>query len=183
VQASALSPVASVVHVLGHASTSSSRDNLRWVADLWHLIAAHPGLDWEAVVALLEASRLTLPVFVMLEYVAQFGMPVPADALARLAADAARAPRAAQEVALGGAHVSARGRLRNLWRSTPSWRARARIARWLVAPSVGYMRSAYPVPSAWLLPLRYVHRPVRSLAWKLAERPGATAAPASQEDP
>ncbi|MEO8605865.1 MAG: nucleotidyltransferase family protein, partial [bacterium] len=176
VRAWGLSSAANVVHVLGHASTSASRDNLRWVADVWHLLAAHPGLDWEGVIALLEAARLTLPVFVLLAYVAQLGMPVPADVLARLAAHAARAPRAAEEVALGAAHASARGRLRNLWLSTPSWRARARIARWLVAPSVDYMRSAYPVPSAWLLPLRYVHRPARSLVWKLTARPGAAAA-------
>ncbi len=171
-----LSLEATVVHVLGHASTSPSRHNLRWVTDIWHLLAAHPGLDWEAIVELLGACRLTLPVFVMLEYVAQFGMPIPAQVLAQLEAHAARVPRAAEEVALGGAHASARGRLRNLWASTPSWRARARIARWLVAPSVGYMRSAYPVPSAWRLPWRYVQRPARSIAGKLAEWPGTAAA-------
>jgi hypothetical protein len=183
VPAVGLSPEANVVHVLGHASTSSSRDNLRWVADVWHLLAAHPGLDWEMVVELLETCRLTLPVFVMLEYVAQFGMPVPAQVLARLEAHAARVSRAAQEVALGGAHATARGRLRNLWASTPSWRARARIARWLVAPSAGYMRSAYPVPSVWLLPLRYVHRPAHSIAEKVAEWPGAAAARPARKDP
>jgi hypothetical protein len=169
VRAWGLSAEANVVHVLGHASTSSSRQNLRWVADVWQLLASHPELDWQAVVELLAACRLTLPVFILLQYSARFGMPVPAPVLSQLAAHAARAPRAAEEVALGGAHAAAQGRLRNLWAATPSWRARARIARWLVAPSADYMRSAYPGSSAWLLPVRYAHRPARAIAAKLAE--------------
>lgn len=56
------------------------------------------------------------------------------------------ARRAAEEVTLGGAHASPRGRLRHLWRSTPSWRGRARGARWVATPSAEDMRSRLSRP-------------------------------------
>ena len=170
------SRAASMVHVLGHATYSPSRHNLRWVADAWHLAACRPGLDWEEVAARVDAYRLTLPVFVLLRYLAALGVPVPSEPLARLAAGAARAGRVVEEVALGGAHAAARGNLRSLWQATVSWRGRARLARWVAAPSPAYMRSAYAVPSAWVLPLRYLHRPARAVAGKLRRAPAASPA-------
>lgn len=162
-------PEATLVHVLGHATYSPSRRNLRWVADSWHLVARHD-LDWDDVVARIETYRLALPVAVLAAYLADLGVAVPPEAVARLRARAAVAPLAAREVALGGAHAGPRGDLRSLWRSTASWRGRATVARWVVAPSPAYLRSAFAPPAAWLLPVCYLYRPARYVAGTLRRR-------------
>jgi putative nucleotidyltransferase-like protein len=167
VSARAASPEATLVHVLGHATYSTSRGNLRWVADLWHLLARHRDLDWTAIEANIEAHRLALPVSVLLRHLACFGLPVPPNALMRLRERAALAGRVAEDVALGGALAATRGDFRHLWRSTASWRGRMRVARWAVAPSPAYLRSAFPVSAEWLYPLCYVYRPARFVAGRL----------------
>ncbi|HUF70194.1 MAG TPA: nucleotidyltransferase family protein [Longimicrobiales bacterium] len=156
-----VSSEATLVHVLGHATYSASRRNLRWVTDAWHLLAAGTPLDWDDIVVRLDAYRLTLPVAVLLRYISEFGMEVPADVLVRVTRRAQAATSVAEDVALGGALAARSGDLRTLWRSTRSWRSRARFARWLVAPSPAYMRSTFRVESAWLYPLLYACRPVR----------------------
>ncbi len=158
------------MHVLGHATCSPSRRNLRWVADAWHLLAAAPGLDWSDVTARVDAHRLALPVSVLLHYLADFGAPVSSDVLAAFDERAARADHVAQDVAIGGAHTAPRD-LAALWRATGSWRGRARVARWIVAPSRGYLRSAFPRPSGWLLPLCYLYRPARFVVGSVTRRP------------
>jgi hypothetical protein len=167
---------ATLVHVLGHATYSPSRRNLRWVTDAWHLMARHAELDWADVVARLDASRVTLPVSVLLAYLAELGAAVPADVVAHLRARAAVAPRAAEDVALGGAHAGPRGDLRSLWRSTASWRGRVRVARWVLAPSPAYLQSAFALPAAWLFPLCYLYRPARFVAGSLVRRAAPPAA-------
>jgi hypothetical protein len=164
-----------LVHVLGHASYSASRRNLRWMADAWHLLSRHPGLDWDLVASRVQAYRLTLPVSVLLDYLADFGMPVPPDVVARLRKRAAAAVPVAEDVALGGALAATQGDVRRLWRSTRSWRGRVRVARWAVAPSPAYVRSAFAPPRPWLYPLLYFYRPARFAAAKLRRptRPSA----------
>ncbi len=167
--ARAPAPEATLVHVLGHASYSPSRRNLRWVADAWHLVARHD-LDWDDVVGRIDAYRLALPIATLAAYLADLGARIPPPALAALQARAAAAHRAAYEVALGGAHAGPRGDLASLWRSAASWRGRARVARWVVAPSSTYLRSAFPVQTAWLLPVCYLYRPVRFVAGTFRRR-------------
>lgn len=170
VEARTPSREATLCHVLGHATYSRSRRNLRWVADAWHILAADGGVDWGDVLVRLDAYRLTLPVSVLLHYLAEFGMAVAPEVVIALRQRAVTAERAAEEVALGGAHAGPRGDLGSLWRSTSSWRGRARFARWVVAPSATYMRSAFPLPASWLVPLCYVYRPARFIARRLVRR-------------
>lgn len=167
VPARAPSPEALLVHVLGHATYSSSRRNLRWVADAWHLTAGHPDLDWEEIVGRLGAYRLTLPVWVLLRYLAGLGAAVPPSVLACLERRAATAGWTAEDVALGGGYRGIGSDLGWLWRSPPSWRGRLRVARWVLAPSPGYLRSAFALPSAWLVPLCYLYRPAHYVAARL----------------
>ncbi len=178
VEAPTLAPEAALVHRLGHASYSVSRANLHWVADAWHLVARHPHLDWDDVLRRIDAHRLALPIFVLLRWLAGFGMPVPSDTQTALEGSAIAADRAAEDVALGGALAGARGRMRALWDATPSWRGRARLLRWGVAPSFPYLRSRYPDTPAARLPAGYVHRPAafvaRALRRRLADRQTAT---------
>lgn len=164
VPARAPSPEATVVHLLGHAAYSPSRRNLRWVADAWHLTAGHPDLDWKDIADRLEAYRLDLPVWVLLRYLAELGAAVPPGVLARLEERAATAGWTAEDVALGGGYRGIGYDLRRLWRSPPSWRGRLRVARWVLAPSPGYLRTAFALRSAWVVPLYYLYRPARYAA-------------------
>lgn len=168
-RARAPSAEAMLVHVLGHATCSASRRNLRWVADAWHLVAATPALDWSDVLARIDAHRLALPVSVLVRHLADSGAPVPGDLPAALDRRAARADRVAQDVAIGCAHIEPRDLLA-LWRTTRTWRGRARIVRWMVAPSRGYLRSTFPGPSGWALPLCYLYRPARFVAASVGRR-------------
>jgi hypothetical protein len=164
------SPEATLVHVLGHATYSSSRRNLRWVADAWHILSRPDELDWEDVQARIAAHRLALPVSVLLDYLAAFGMAVPPGALTRLRERAARADRVAEDVALGGITSAMQGDVLGIWRSTRSWRARLRLARWAVAPTPTYVRETFGVPGDWRLPFCYLYRPARFLGGRLARR-------------
>jgi hypothetical protein len=169
---------ATLVHVLGHASYSSSRQNLRWVADAWHILAARPDLEWDQVVDRLEACRLTVPVSVLLRYLRDVGMPVPPGVVARAHALAADAPAAALDVAIEGACAGPGGGFRRLWQSTPSRGGRLRVVRWAVAPSLAGMRHAFPRVPRWLIPLCYLYRPARFVAAAVvgrARRPPAVA--------
>jgi hypothetical protein len=87
---------------------------------------------------------------------------------------AAAAARVEADVALGGARRGPRGDLGSIWRSARSWRGRLRLARWVVAPSAGYMKSAFPLATSWQVPLCYVYRPLRFVSDQLVRRPAPT---------
>jgi Uncharacterised nucleotidyltransferase len=163
VPARILQPEAMLVHVLGHATYSPSRGNLRWVSDAWHVVAAHEDLDWSDVTARIAAYRLAVPVATLVGYLSALGARVPSEVAAKLRSMAAGADRAAEDVALGGVHAATGSDTGRLWSATMSWRGRMRIIRWAVAPSRRYMRSAFSASRAWLYPIYYVYRPVRFL--------------------
>jgi hypothetical protein len=167
------------VHVLGHATYSSSRRNLRRVADAWNVAVGQPDLDWEDVIARIAAHRLDLPIFGLLNYLAEFGLPIPADALACVRAPAGQADRIAEDVALGGITAATQGHVIGLWRAAQSWRGRLRLARWVMAPTPAYLRNTFEVPTDWLIPLCYLYRPARFVAVRLA-RPAPSADPPAQ---
>lgn len=173
---SILSPEATLVHVLGHATYSRSRSNLRWVADTWHLLARHLDLDWGEVIDRVEDHRLTLPIAVLLRYLHAFGMRIPADMVALVERRAAATMPVAEDVSIGAALAARGGDLRSLWRSSGTWRGRARIARWMIAPTSGYLRSTFATPSGWHYPLAYSYRLLRFVSGRLAQRAGTPAA-------
>lgn len=152
-----------LVHVLAHATYSSTRRNLRWLTDAWHLLHGSPDIDWNCVVEHLDEWRMALPVNELLRYLAQFGMPIPAELMARVQLRAASLPPLARDVAFGGALSAAGGDLAALWRAAPSLRARAHLVRWMVAPSAAYVRSAFPERRSLPIALAYLQRPVRFL--------------------
>lgn len=159
-------PEATLVHVLGHATYSPSRRSLRWVTDAWHLVAHFTDLDWTDVARRLEAYRLALPVSPLLPWLAALGVAIPPPLLAEVRARAATAGGADEDVAIASALAALTGDIGALWRSA-SWPARLRLGRWAVAPSPTYLRSELRPPSAWLLPLCYVSRPLRFLGRRL----------------
>ncbi|MDQ6888013.1 MAG: nucleotidyltransferase family protein, partial [Gemmatimonadota bacterium] len=88
-----LSPADMLLHIGGHASGTCVPRSPRWVCDAWHVIQRHPELDWTTFTTAAERSRLTLPLAVMLRYLADdLRAPIPAGALDRLEDMARRAP-------------------------------------------------------------------------------------------
>jgi hypothetical protein len=162
--ASIPAPADMLVHVCGHAACSRSRLNLRWACDAWLLLAARGDLDWAVALDRVAASRLGLPLLVLLGYLAdQLGAPVPPEVRAALARMAAATPAAGLDVALWGARAGISGGVRSLLRAADGWRSSATIARWCMAPTPSYLRWSIGTGSRMPLPLQYVWRPLRHL--------------------
>jgi Uncharacterised nucleotidyltransferase len=158
-----LAPAEALVHVCGQASCSASRDSLRWVSDAWYLLAASPELCWDSVVATVRRWRLALPVSAMLGYLAgELGAAIPASVLAEVEGAAARASGRDREAALSGVRAGNRGTLGGLLRSTRRYGPRITLFKWMLCPSPSYLRSSYGGTASWLLPLYYLHRPLRA---------------------
>jgi hypothetical protein len=163
-----LSAADHLVFVCGQASCCGTRDALQWIADAWFLTQHRP--DWSIVVRAAEASRLSLPLAVMLSVLAdRFDAPVPSTVLDRLSAAAAAADRAARQIAIAGLRAGRRGRLRDLFRATSRWRGRFELAAALLAPSPTALKLGEPLryPHAW--PAYYVLRPTAYAARRLAK--------------
>lgn len=161
-----------LVYVIGQASCCASRDSLKWVADAWFL-AQQPTLDWAIVVRAAEEGRLALPLAVLLGMLAErFAAPVPPAVLEQISAAAAAVDRAAQQIAIAGLRAGRRGRLRDLFRATSTWRARFTLLRWLLAPSPTALRLGEPLryPRAW--PAYYLLRPPAYVARRMRRAAG-----------
>jgi hypothetical protein len=172
VVAGVLAPADALLHVLGHAFHSASRETLRWVLDAWHIIQRDGEVDWEQLTASAERGRLTLPALVMLRYLAEsLGANVPSAVLDRLEAAVDRAPDVERDVALRaartGACESVTGLLRRAHGGLP---ARTLAAWWLAFPSREYVRDVMGRESSAAMPLHYVQRPINYLRARGARR-------------
>lgn len=160
-----LSPGDMLLHVCGHAASGVSRESFRWVCDAWFLIERHPDLDWEVLLEHIEHSHLALPLSVTLGYLAEeLQAPIPASFLDRLHAVASQANMVEREVALCGAHASARGRFKNLLRMASNWRTRIFVLKWILFPSPAYLYLMQHLRPSWRLPFYYLARPLRYVA-------------------
>jgi len=163
-----LSRLDNLLHVCGRASYFPTRDSLLWVCDAWLLATRGSGLDWDQLIERATASRLLLPVDVVLGYLVQeLDAPVPGPVLARLHAAAATVDPLTLDVALFGARASGRSGLVGLLRAAGSWQERLRLLHRLLFPSAAYMRHAYDVAGTAWLPLYYVYRPLSYLCTRL----------------
>jgi hypothetical protein len=148
----------SLLHVCGHASYSESPASLRWVADAWSIVAKCADLDWDAFVDTASRTKLSLPMYVLLEYLfASLGAAIPLSVLQSLARDAKHVGTAAREAALLGM----RGKHHRLRAATRAWRSRAFLLRWRLLPSPSYLRWTYGVQSQSGVLLLYLVRVMR----------------------
>jgi hypothetical protein len=124
-----LCPPDMLVHVCGHASTSSRRPSGNWVIDSGSLLRRYPSLDWRRVVDLTTESGLALPMYVLLGYLGrELASPIPAWVLGELGAAASRADARLVAAAIDGAWRGRPGGLgRTLGRS--GWPSRWKILR------------------------------------------------------
>lgn len=139
-----LSSSDTLLHVCGHASCSESRASLRWVTDAWSIASKCADLDWDAFLGGAARTKLSLPVYVMLDYLlVKLGAAIPRPVLQSLARDARHVGATAREAALLGVRGS-HHRFRN---ATRDWRSRAFLLRWRLLPSPSYLRWTYGVGS------------------------------------
>jgi hypothetical protein len=168
VAARVLSRLDNLLHVCGRASYFPTRDSLLWICDAWLLTTHGSGLDWDQLIERATASRLLLPVDVVLGYlVRELEAPVPGPVLARLHAAAAAVDSVTLDVALFGARASGRSGLAGLLRAAGGWQERLRLLHRLLFPSAAYMRHAYHVAGTAWLPLYYIYRPLSYLCTRL----------------
>jgi hypothetical protein len=163
-QAFTLSPADQLAQVCGQAACCRSRDSLRWVCDAWYLIERASALDWEVLLQIAAASRLSLPLAAQLEYLRiNLEAAIPAAVRERLADHAARAGRTERDIALFCVRAGARGTLRNLFCAAPDWSDRVELLRWMLLPSPDSLRRGPPLRYPRLWRLEYVARPGRYL--------------------
>lgn len=163
-----LAPVDALLHVLGHAACSGSRDNLQWVCDAWHILNHHPEFDWDLFESMARKSRVVLPVAIMLDYlVGGLEAPVPSYVLDGLRREAAATSVVGIEAVICGARAGTRGQLRNLWKHTGCWKARMALLKWLVIPCPDCLQPPDAGKGSLLLPLYYAYRPVRYFARRI----------------
>ncbi len=166
-----LSPADNLLHVCGHAAGVRTRANLRWASDAWHIIDRHPDLDWQELSNCARSSGLTLPLYVMIRYLAEdLGAPVPPDGAAALAEAAGRSGGTEREAALFGALTGLTATVRALFREASGWRTRASLVRFVVFPSPACMGWSHRIPHWSMLPLFYVYRPFRYVGTRLYGR-------------
>ena len=164
-----------LIQVAGNAAHSAGRNSLRWACDASLLMARQPGLDWSLVLAIVEATRLALPLSITMRYLAEeLGASVPAEMIAQLDALADRSDYLAYEIAVLGALGGAHAKMRRKIATAPDWRARFTLLRCLLIPSAASMRATGHASDSWRLPYHYLRRPIvyaaRS-AFRLGMRP------------
>lgn len=166
--ARALSPADNLLHVCGFAASHESRAGLRWAVDAWRIIDRFRELDWEGLVATSEESRLSLPMYVLVRYLAdEMEAAVPAQAVRSLARSASKASARDREATLLGA-TRTLAALGAAVAAAGGARGRANVVRTVLLPSPAWMRERYDRAPAWILPALYVHRLGRHAAIRLA---------------
>ncbi|MDS3862227.1 nucleotidyltransferase family protein [Thermosynechococcaceae cyanobacterium BACA0444] len=74
-----------LLHICGHAATSSSCQSLTWVYDAYFLLQQFPQIDWQNLLDNAKSAGFSLPLWVMLQYLQQsFQSPVPEAFLSEL---------------------------------------------------------------------------------------------------
>lgn len=160
-----LAPGDNLLHVCGEAIFSPARASLQWACDAWLLMARPAELDWTTFVLAGASGGVTLPGWIMLDYMAgELGAAVPAGVLEELAEGAARTPAPERDQALFLARNASRSGALGQVALGATLGARARLFWWMLFPSAGYLRAssgrpggdARPVPLALLRARRLV---------------------------
>jgi len=157
-----LSPADALLHCCGHALHSQSRESHRWIVDAWFIVARWRDLDWEELMRIADHGRLTIPLAVLLTYLAyNLDAPIPLSALDALVVRAAAAKPIDGELALFGARSTGRGAFRTLLKREGNIAGQLRILKWMLLPSKAYMRWVTQKSDSLLVTAQYFVRPMR----------------------
>jgi hypothetical protein len=145
-----------------HGATDASRSDLRWICDLWHLVNAGDAVDWDSLLDAASEGALTLPLTVVLDYLAtRLGAPIPDAVLVELRHRAARLDPVQVEAAVFAAVDGIRTASRALLGRSSTLRERLSLARALALPSRDWLELSGQAHRGAKLPLFYLQRPVR----------------------
>jgi hypothetical protein len=165
-----LGPEAALLYLCAHLTLHHRGAGLKWWLDLAELIRRHGDrIDWPGLLRQAEACALVMPLQAALPaLVALWGVRVPADLLARLAAIQ---PTPAERRVYAGLTAARRPVAQRFWADLtglPTWPARAKFAWAHIAPAPDYMVSRYHPPRRWLIPFLYPWRWLTGLIGALA---------------
>ncbi len=151
-------------HICGLVFDLEQHESLRWVCDAWFLIQRRPNLDWNLLLECIRQSRMVFPLYITASYLAEsLNAPIPNSFLVGLRAAALKAQPIEREVALLAVQTNARGGLKKIMQNCDDWHTQGFVIKWALLPSPEYMQRVYEVPSAFLLPLCYLYRPLKYL--------------------
>jgi hypothetical protein len=159
-----LSPADALFQVCAEAASPVSRESYRWI-DAWFIANRHRSLAWDSLLQTSQETYLTLPVSIILSYLAaELNCPIPDEVRNLFSDEAAEAPPIACELALLSARQSPEGGFKNLIRNTRNWRGRVLVLKWMLLPTRAYLAWVSQLRHLWLLPVYYVYRPLRYIS-------------------
>jgi hypothetical protein len=169
-----LSPVDSLVQCCYRAVHSPMVSPCLWACDAYLLLSRCRDLDWQAFGQTVAHSRLGLPAWCSLKFLAdELGAPIPAEVLAAHEAVTERADAMERDLALMGLKRRTGSPSLNLRGGGTSWVHMLTRLRWLTLPSPAYMRWLYGAQHPLVLPLLYVKRIARFIQRGIRGRFGA----------
>ena len=128
-----------LLHVCGHAVTSTSRRTARWVCDAHEIVLRRPSLDWPRLLATAASTGLAAPLATTLGYLADaIGTPVPATIREELGRATASATCLERDLLVHAARLEGTVSFRGLWAAAGT-RSRVTLLRWALAPDVRYL--------------------------------------------
>lgn len=151
---------AQLLHLCGHLMLHHRGNELLWLHDIAELLCAYEGrIAWSTVLEKATVCDIVLPLQQIIALVvAEWGAPVPAGVLARLAA---LTPSAAEAQVFSWLAAEERPVLKRFWAdlaSMSNWSQRFSYAWRQLFPSRRYMRHRYGISHSFLLPFYYPYR-------------------------
>lgn len=132
-----LEPAQMLAAVCVHAATVGSVHSPCWIGDAWYLLAAHPAMDWDRVLA----AGPALPMWLTLEWLQRaLAAPVPTEVLSRLSQAVDHGDAATLQQAAAAAMLCSLGRPCELLRSAQGVAERFHWIRRLVLPETSILR-------------------------------------------
>ena len=158
------SPEDMLLQALAAATSSASCNPLVWVCDAYHMLSHYPAVDWYAVLARAQPLHLVPPVAVIVRYLATaLQAPIPDSIVTTFEAAAMRNGRLGYELAWQSLCNRGRESRRSLWRRSVDWHARGALLRWMLFPSMDFLRATGALRRSWMAPLVYLYRPLAYL--------------------
>jgi hypothetical protein len=143
VPAAVPAPHHGLLQVLAIWLYSPKRNNLRWAADAWFVLANSPDLDWDALIDAAHDAQVSLALAVALDYLAEnLDAPVPAHVIQRLTT-ASRQEAVGRDNTLYALWATTRRDLRAINWLLGGRHLRRPVIRWLFLPTREYLVSAY----------------------------------------
>lgn len=169
------SPEDMLLQALAAATSPASGDSLVWACDAYHVLSRYPGVDWHAVLALAQPMHLLPPLAATVRYLAgALQAPIPDAIVTAFEAAAVRNGRLGYELAWQSLCNRGREGRRSLWHRSVDWNGRGALLRWMLFPSMQFLRSTGELRRSWMAPLVYVSRPLAYLKRRVAStRPRA----------